>query len=97
MAPLAADTDRPGWDFLLLLGLIGGGPTVLGTVVGRQFSSDAISMVFLALAAGAILYVIIQLVAITLRGGHRSLLYWGVWTGLVAGFASDMLLTAAGA
>jgi zinc transporter, ZIP family len=41
--------------------------------------------------------VIIQLVAIALRGGHRSLLYWGVWVGLVAGFATDMLLTAGGA
>ena len=97
VAPLASDTETPGWGFLLLLGLIGGGPTLLGTLVGRQFSSDPVSLVFLTLAAGSILYVIIQLVAIALRGGHRSLLYWGVWTGLVAGFATDMLLTAGGA
>ena len=97
VAPLASDTETPGWGFLLLLGVIGGGPTLLGTLVGRQFSSDPVSLVFLTLAAGSILYVIIQLVAIALRGGHRSLLYWGVWTGLVAGFATDMLLTAGGA
>jgi zinc transporter, ZIP family len=97
VAPLASDSDTPGWGFLLLLGLIGGGPTLLGTLVGRQFSSDPVSLVFLTLAAGSILYVIIQLVAIALRGGHRSLLYWGVWAGLVAGFATDMLLTAGGA
>ena len=97
VAPLASDTETPGWGFLLLLGLIGGGPTMLGTLVGRQFSSDPVSLVFLTLAAGSILYVIIQLVAIAVRGGHRSLLYWGVWTGLVAGFATDMLLTAGGA
>jgi ZIP family zinc transporter len=54
-------------------------------------------MVFLTLAAGSILYVIIHLVAVTLAGGHRHLLYWGVWVGLVAGFIIDMLLTAAGA
>ena len=70
---------------------------MLGTVSGHQFTSDAVSLVFLTLAAGSILYVIIQLVAIALRGGHRSLLYWGVWIGLVAGFATDMLLTAGGA
>lgn len=97
VAPLASDSDTPGWGFLLLLGLIGGGPTMLGTLVGRQFSSDPVSLVFLTLAAGSILYVIIQLVAIALRGGHRSVLYWGVWTGLVAGFATDMLLSAGGA
>jgi ZIP family zinc transporter len=97
VAPLASDTETPGWGFLLLLGLIGGGPTMIGTLVGRQFSSDPVSLVFLTLAAGSILYVIIQLVAIALRGGHRSLLYWGLWTGLVAGFATDMLLTAGGA
>ncbi len=30
-APLAGDKDRPSWGFLALLGLIGGGPTFLGT------------------------------------------------------------------
>jgi zinc transporter, ZIP family len=97
VAPLATDTEQPGWGFLLLLGLIGGGPTMLGTLVGHQFSSEPVSLVFLTLAAGSILYVIIQLIAIALKGGHRPLLYWGVWAGLVAGFATDMLLTAGGA
>ena len=97
VAPLASGTETPGWGFLLLLGLIGGGPTLLGTLVGHQFNSDPVSLVFMTLAAGSILYVIIQLVAIALKGGHRSLLYWGVWAGLVAGFATDMLVTAGGA
>jgi ZIP family zinc transporter len=97
VAPLASDNDQPGWGFLLLLGLIGGGPTMLGTLLGHQFSSQPVSLVFLTLAAGSILYVIIQLIAIALRGGHRTMLYWGVWAGLVAGFATDMLLTAGGA
>ena len=96
-APLAADDERTEWRFLLLLGVIGGGPTVLGTAVGHELTNDAVSMVFLTLAAGSILYVIIHLVAIALAGGHRRLLYWGVWAGLVAGFVIDMLLTAAGA
>ncbi|HZA15942.1 MAG TPA: zinc permease [Pseudonocardiaceae bacterium] len=97
VAPLAADDERAEWRFLLLLGVIGGGPTVLGTAVGHELTNDAVSMVFLTLAAGSILYVIIHRVAIALAGGHRHLLYWGVWAGLVAGFVIDMLLTAAGA
>jgi ZIP family zinc transporter len=97
VAPLAADDERAGWGFLLFLGLIGGGPTVLGTAVGHEFTNDAVSLVFLTLAAGSILYVIIQLVAIALAGGHRHLLYWGVWAGLAAGFATDMVLIAGGA
>jgi ZIP family zinc transporter len=97
VAPLATEQEQPSWGFLLLLGAIGGGPTVLGTLIGHQFTSEPMSLIFLTLAAGSILYVIIQLVAIALRGGHRSLLYWGVWVGLVAGFATDMVLTAGGA
>jgi zinc transporter, ZIP family len=85
------------WEFLLLLGLIGGGPTVLGTTVGHEFTNDAVSLVFLTLAADSILYVIIQLVAIALAGGHRQLLYGGGWAGLVAGFATNMVLISSGA
>ena len=97
VAPLAADGDRPGWGFLLLMGLIGGGPTVLGTVIGRQFTSDALTIVFLTLAAGSILYVVIQLIGVALRAGLRTPLYWGVLAGMAAGFVTDMVVTAGGA
>jgi len=97
VAPMAAEGDRPGWLLLLGLGLIGGGPTFLGTVIGRQFTSDAVSIVFLTLAAGSILFVIIQLIGIALRSPSRSILYWGVLTGLALGFVTDMVVTAGGA
>ncbi len=97
VAPLTAQGERPGWGFLLAMGLIGGGPTIVGTAIGRQFTSDALSVVFLALAAGSIIYVIIQLVGVALKNVHRELLYWGVLTGLVAGFATDAVVTAGGA
>ncbi|MGH3438680.1 MAG: ZIP family metal transporter [Sciscionella sp.] len=97
VAPLAADGDRPGWGFLLLMGAIGGGPTFLGTLVGRQFTSDAVSVIFLTLAAGSILYVVIQLTGVALKARRRTLLYYGVFVGLVAGFITDMVVTAGGA
>jgi ZIP family zinc transporter len=56
VGPLAG--TRPSWAFLGLAGLIGGGPTFLGTVVGYTFVSTPLSVLFLSLAAGAILYVV---------------------------------------
>jgi zinc transporter, ZIP family len=97
VAPLAAEGDRPSWRFLLLMGLIGGGPTTLGTAVGRQFSSAAVSVIFLTLAAGSILYVVIQLLGVAHKSGRKDLMYWGVLLGLVAGFVTDMVVTAGGA
>jgi ZIP family zinc transporter len=97
VAPLAADGDRPSWGFLLLMGLIGGGPTALGTAVGRQFTSAAVSVIFLTLAAGSILYVVIQLFGVAVKGRRKDYLYWGVLLGLAAGFVTDMIVTAGGA
>ena len=97
VAPLAAAGDRPSWRFLLLMGLIGGGPTTVGTAVGRQFTSAAMSVVFLSLAAGSIVYVVIQLLGVAHKSGRKDLLYWGVLAGLAAGFVTDMIVTAAGA
>jgi ZIP family zinc transporter len=96
-APLAADGDRPSWAFLLLMGLIGGGPTIVGTAVGRQFTSAAVSVIFLTLAAGSILYVVIQLLGVAHKSARKDLLYWGVLLGLAAGFITDMVVTAGGA
>ncbi len=97
VAPLTASGDRPSWRFLLLMGLIGGGPTLIGTVIGRQFTSAAVSVAFLTLAAGSILYVVIQLLSVALKNARKDLLYYGVAAGLIAGFVTDMIVTAGGA
>jgi ZIP family zinc transporter len=39
------------------LGVIVGGPTLVGTLVGQSFVNDTVSVAFLALAARSILYV----------------------------------------
>jgi ZIP family zinc transporter len=96
VAPLAAAGDRPSWAFLGTMGLIAGGPTFIGTAIGRVFSNEAVSVVFLSLAAGSILYVIIQLLGVGLKHGRKDILFWGVLLGLIAGFVTDMVVSAGG-
>ena len=95
VAPLAG--SRPSWGRLALLGLIGGGPTFLGTVVGQRFVNDTMSIAFLGLAAGSILYVVIELLAVARKADLKTITTWGIFLGLVLGFATDAVVTAAGA
>src|SRR5665648_448576 len=103
VAPLAGDLDaegkplRPSWGFLLAMGAIGGGPTFVGTLVGHQFTSEPVSVVFLSLAAGSILYVVTQLITVAAKTRRSDLLAYGLLLGLLAGFLSDAIVTAAGA
>jgi ZIP family zinc transporter len=97
VAPMAAEGRRASTGFLVVLGLIGGGPTFVGTIVGDSFVNDALYLVFLALAAGSILYVTMQLVQVASRLGWREVFAWGVLIGLLAGLATDYVLVAAGA
>ena len=102
VAPLAGGQggdaqSRPSWGLLLGLGLIGGGPTFIGTAVGHAFTSEPVSVVFLTLAAGSILYVVIQLLGVAAKARRPDLLAAGLTLGLLAGFATDAVVTAAGA
>jgi zinc transporter, ZIP family len=96
-APLTGDKEQPSWGFLALLGLIGGGPTFLGTLVGSVWVSEAVSIVFFALAAGSILYVVMELLNVGRVLASKTLVTWGVLFGLFLGFATDFILVAAGA
>jgi zinc transporter, ZIP family len=97
VAPMAATGTRPSWRYLGLLGLIGGGPTFAGTLVGQRFTNPTVSIAFLALAAGSILYVVIELLAVGRKMGAKEITTWGIVAGLIAGFATDAILTAGGA
>jgi zinc transporter, ZIP family len=96
-APLAGEAERPSWAFLATLGLIGGGPTFVGTVIGQSWVNEPVSILFLALAAGSILYVVIELLNVCRALASKTLLTWGVLLGLFLGFATDFVLVAAGA
>ena len=102
VAPLAGDLDVagvvqvPSWRFLLTMAVIGGGPTFIGTAVGHSFTSDAVSVAFLTLAAGSIVYVVAQLLGVAARSRRSDLFAHGLLIGMLAGFATDAVVTAAG-
>jgi len=97
VGPMSGEAERPSWGFLALLGLIGGGPTFVGTLLGQTWVSEAVSIAFLALAAGSILYVVVELLGVCRKLGHKPVVAWGLTLGLMLGFATDFVLVAAGA
>ena len=96
VAPLAGAGRRASWKRIAMLGLIGGGPTFLGTLTGQQFTSDVLFVAFLALAAGSILYVIIELLAVVRAMASKEIIVCGILLGFVLGFGTDAIVTAAG-
>jgi ZIP family zinc transporter len=96
VAPMVGGSERPTWRFLALLGLIGGGPTFVGTLVGQAWTSEALSVAFLALAAGSILYVVLELANVNRRLGEKTIVAWALLAGLALGFGTELVLVAAG-
>jgi len=97
VGPMSGEAELPSWGFLALMGLIGGGPTFLGTVIGQAWVSPALEVVFFAVAGGSILYVVIQLFEVCKRFAMPTLVAWMLLLGLLLGFATDWVLVAAGA
>jgi ZIP family zinc transporter len=77
--------------------LIGGGPTFIGTVVGQAWVNESVMILFFALAAGSILYVVMELLNVGRALASKPVITWGILLGLFLGFATDFILVAAGA
>ena len=87
---------RPSWGYLGLVGLIGGGPTFLGTIVGRSYANDMVGTLFLALAAGSILFVVQTMMYSGLRSGKTTAFSVALVFGLILGIATDLVIAATG-
>jgi ZIP family zinc transporter len=88
---------RPSWRWLFVAGLVGGGPTFLGTIVGFQVHSDPLELCFYALAGGAILYVVGEIWTAVRRYGYRTLGLYFLAAGFLLGIATDLIVTYGGA
>lgn len=97
VGPMSGEAELPSWGFLGLMGLIGGGPTFIGTVVGQAWVSEPLEVAFFAVAAGSILYVVIQLFEVCRRYAIPVVVAWWILGGILVGFATDFVLVAAGA
>ena len=87
---------RPSWRWLGLAGLVAGGPTFVGAMVGFQVTSDALELLFFALAGGAILYVIGEIWAGVRRQGHAELGLYLLGVGFLLGIATDLVVAYGG-
>lgn len=94
VGPLGA--VRPSWSWLGLAGLVAGGPTFVGAMVGYAVTSAALELLFFALAGGAILYVIGEIWSGVRRQGHRELGLYLLGTGFLIGVATDLVVAYGG-
>jgi ZIP family zinc transporter len=88
---------KPSWRWLGLAGLIGGGPTFLGSLVGYGVTSHPLELTFYAAAGGAILYVIGEVWNGMRRYGYRELGLFMLTAGFMIGVATDLIVTLGGA
>jgi ZIP family zinc transporter len=87
---------RPSWRWLATAGLIAGAPTFLGAMLGYQVTSDALELLFFALAGGAILYVIGEIWSGVRRHGHTELGLYMLGVGFLLGIATDLVVVYGG-
>jgi len=92
-APLSGRDKVPSWGQLTAAGIVGGAPTFLGTVVGYVFVSPLLSTFFLAIAAGALVFVIGELWAVLKRlGGTTVLATAMVSLGFILALATEIIV-----
>jgi zinc transporter, ZIP family len=78
---------------VVLMGLVAGAPTSLGAVISGGMVSPYLSIIFYALAAGSLLYVVFSLVTIFYTATRRMQTATGVFAGLSLMYVTAMLLT----
>jgi ZIP family zinc transporter len=92
-APMSTEPTAPSWAFLLGAGLIGGGPTFVGTLIGYVAVSDYVYVLFLAVAAGALIYILNELFSLGKRLNSPPAMGWGLVVGFLAAYSTDLFLT----
>ncbi len=82
----------PSWAQIGLAGLIAGGPTFIGTIVGYSFYSPTLSVLFLAIAIGALVFVIGELWNVLRRTGLTATVTATMCAGFLIALATELFL-----
>jgi len=95
-APMAG--YRPPVKYLSTLGVIGGLPTLIGTLAGGVFPPSPLALTFfLALAGGALIYIISGMFYVARRQTSNELFMLGLFLGFLAAYGTDLFLAMLGA
>jgi zinc transporter, ZIP family len=77
--------DRPSIFNLALLGLLGGGPAIIGAWIGGLAPSPTLAVLFLAIGAGAIFQVTYEITKLIRKDTAREPMPLTIFSGVVAG------------
>ena len=91
VGPLVRSGERIAWRRIFLLAVIGGGPTFVGTVLGGLWTSTALSVLVLAMAGGALLYVLKELFAGARREAAQTVIMTAVVIGFGIGWGTEVI------
>ncbi len=94
-APLAGKMI-PSWAQIGLAGLVAGGPTFVGTMIGYTFQTPVLSIFFLATAIGALVFVIGELWSVLKKTGVTISATSMVTAGFAVAFVTEMIVDLSG-
>lgn len=77
--------DKPSIGRLAVMGLIGGGPAILGAWIGGYAPSPFLAVLFLAIGAGAIFQVIYEIAKLIQKDTQREAMPMTVFSGVLTG------------
>jgi ZIP family zinc transporter len=96
-APLASADVPPTWRFLTVAGLVAGGPTFVGALIGYRFLTAYAFVLFLTIAAGALIHVLSEMFGVCRRLNHPTAMASGLLIGFMVALGTDLFLTLIGA
>lgn len=79
--------DRPQWLNLLMLGLVGGAPAIVGAWIGGLSYSQVLAVLFLSIGAGAVFQVAYQISKMIQRDSTKRPMPFTLFAGILAGMA----------
>ena len=91
-SPITGLSKKPTIRFMILLGLIGGGPTFIGTLLGSLWFSSITYILFLSIAGGALIYVSMLMYNSGRKHASNGIIMIGIFVGLCLGFGTDLII-----